>query len=146
MTELLLSYWTRHTTIVEQSTNNFYLGLYGMLSGIAILGIIGGAYFFLINMVPLSSEVLHARLLKTVMEAPLSFFSKTDVGVTTNRFSQDMSVVDTELPFALIDFCLNLMVTLMAAILMCVFSGYFAATLPAVIFFCWRKSITLNLT
>ncbi|KAF4625089.1 hypothetical protein G7Y89_g13080 [Cudoniella acicularis] len=136
MTELLLSFWTGHAN-AGQTTNDFYLGLYGMLSGLAVLGITGAAYFFLITMVPLSSEVLHARLLQSVIDAPLAFFSRTDVGVTTNRFSQDMSVIDTELPFALADFAVNFAVLLMGTILMCVFSGYFAATVPPVIFFCW---------
>jgi ABC-type multidrug transport system fused ATPase/permease subunit len=138
MTELLLSFWTAHSN-AEQAINNFYLGLYGMLSGLALLGVTCGAYFFLISMVPLSSEVLHARLLQTVIRAPLSFFSTTDVGVTTNRFSQDMSIVDTELPFALIDLAINLTVLVMGAVLMCVFSGYFAVTIAPMILFCWRE-------
>ncbi|KAL2181082.1 P-loop containing nucleoside triphosphate hydrolase protein [Thermothelomyces heterothallicus CBS 202.75] len=142
-TELLLSFWTGHVgaATAEQSSDNsknsFYLGIYGMLSGLAMIGIAGAAYFFLIIMVPRSSEVLHARLLTSVMAAPLAFFSKTDVGVVTNRFSQDMSVIDTELPFAMIDFSINLTITLFAAVLMCVFSAYFAATLVPLILFCW---------
>lgn len=139
MTELLLSFWTGQTVVASETTNNFYVGLYGLLSALAVLGIIGTAVFFLIVMVPRSSEVLHARLLTTVMDAPLSFFTRTDIGVTTNRFSQDMSVVDTELPFALIDLCLNLAVAIFAAVLMCVFSGYFAAIFPFVLFLCWRE-------
>jgi ATP-binding cassette subfamily C (CFTR/MRP) protein 1 len=35
------------------------------------------------------------------MNAPLAFFSAVDTGVTTNRFSQDMSMVDTDLSMAL---------------------------------------------
>lgn len=139
MTELLLSFWTGHSVITQQSVNNFYLGLYSMLAGLAIIGIMGAAVHYLVIMVPLSSEVLHARLLRTVMNAPLSFFSRMDVGVTTNRFSRDMSVIDTELPFALIDLAIDTSVTIMAVILMCVFSGYFVATLPPLAFFCWRK-------
>ncbi|KAH7226497.1 P-loop containing nucleoside triphosphate hydrolase protein [Fusarium oxysporum] len=137
MTELLLSFWTGHSVITQQSVNNFYLGLYSMLAGLAIIGIMGAAVHYLVIMVPLSSEVLHARLLRTVMNAPLSFFSRMDVGVTTNRFSRDMSVIDTELPFALIDLAIDTSVTIMAVILMCVFSGYFVATLPPLAFFCW---------
>ncbi|KAF5534749.1 multidrug resistance-associated 1 [Fusarium mexicanum] len=137
MTELLLSFWTGHSVITQQSVNNFYLGLYAMLAGLAIIGIMGAAVHYLVIMVPLSSEVLHARLLRTVMNAPLSFFSRMDVGVTTNRFSRDMSVIDTELPFALIDLAIDTSVTIMSVILMCVFSGYFVATLPPLAFFCW---------
>lgn len=139
MTELLLSFWTGHSVITQQSVNNFYLGLYAMLAGLAIIGIMGAAVHYLVIMVPLSSEVLHARLLRTVMNAPLSFFSRMDVGVTTNRFSRDMSVIDTELPFALIDLAIDTSVTIMSVILMCVFSGYFVATLPPLAFFCWCK-------
>lgn len=34
--------------------------------------------------------------------APMSFFSSTDTGITTNRFSQDLELIDMELPVALI--------------------------------------------
>lgn len=136
MTELLLSFWTANAS-AGQETTKFYIGIHGMLSGLAVIGISGAAYFFLITMVPLSSEVLHTRLLQSVLDAPLAFFTRTDVGVTTNRFSQDMSVIDTELPFALVDFSVNFAVLLMGTILMCVFSGYFAATVPPVVLFCW---------
>jgi len=143
LTELLLSFWTGHVgaAAAEQMSANsnsaFYLGLYGMLAGLAMIDIVGAAYFFLIIMAPLSSEVLHARLLKSVVDAPLAFFSKTDVGVVMNRFSQDMSVIDTELPFALVDLAINMAITLFAAVLMCIFSGYFAATLGPLLVFFW---------
>jgi ABC-type multidrug transport system fused ATPase/permease subunit len=139
MTALVLSFWTDTAQESGQATNDYYLGLFGMLTGLAVLGITGAAYFFLVVMVALSSEVLHARLLHSVMNAPVAFFSRTDVGVTTNRFSQDMSVVDTELPFALVDFCVNFALIIMSVILMCVFSGYFAATLVPFAAFCWCK-------
>jgi ABC-type multidrug transport system fused ATPase/permease subunit len=139
MTELLLSFWTAHAE-ADSDTNGFYLGLYAMLSGLALLAVTAGSYFYLIILVPLTSEVLHARLLRTVVSAPLSFFSKTDIGVTTNRFSQDMSIIDVELPFTLVDLVINLSVLVVGAVLMCVFSGFFAAVVPPVIFFCWRES------
>lgn len=137
MTALVLSFWTKTAEESGQATNDYYLGLFGMLTGLAVFGITGAAYVFLVVMVPFSSQVLHARLLHSVMNAPVAFFSRTDVGVTTNRFSQDMSVVDTELPFALVDFCVNFALILMSVILMCVFSGYFAAILVPFVAFCW---------
>ncbi|KAI8654215.1 hypothetical protein NCS56_01378200 [Fusarium sp. Ph1] len=140
MTELLLSFWTGRTGATQHESNNFYLGLYGMLAGLSMAALITCAFFYLIITVPLSSEVLHARLLKSIMDAPLSFFSKTDVGVTTTRFSQDISVVDTELPFTLIDLLINIAIAFLSAVMMCVFSGYFAATLPPILFFCWLLS------
>ncbi|KAL3489938.1 P-loop containing nucleoside triphosphate hydrolase protein [Aspergillus germanicus] len=117
MTGLVLSFWTQTAEESEQATNNYYLGLFPMLTGFAVVGITGTAYFFLVVMVPLSSGVLHVRLLQAVMDAPLPFFSRTDVGVLTNRFSQDMSVIDMELAFALVDFCINLCLIIMSIIL-----------------------------
>lgn len=32
--------------------------------------------------------------------APMSFFSNTDTGVTINRFSQDLMLIDMELPIS----------------------------------------------
>lgn len=142
MTALVLSFWTDTAKTSSQVNNDYFLGLFAMLTGIAALGITAAAYFFLVVMVPMSSEVLHARLLGSVMNAPMAFFSRTDIGVTTNRFSQDMSVIDTELPFALVDFCLNFAIIIMAVILMCVFSGYFAVALVPFVVFCWRESRT----
>lgn len=43
---------------------------------------------------------LHQDALRTLLRAPLSFFSKTDTGVISNLFSQDLNLVDTELPDA----------------------------------------------
>ncbi|KAL6232713.1 P-loop containing nucleoside triphosphate hydrolase protein [Aspergillus navahoensis] len=119
-------------TIVFTALIILYAGGYRMTALV-----LRAAYIFLVVMVPMSSEVLHARLLHSVMNAPLAFFSRTDVGVTTNRFSQDMSVVNTELPFALVDFCVNFALILISVILMCVFSGDFAAALVPFVAFCW---------
>jgi hypothetical protein len=44
--------------------------------------------------------MLHKILLRTVVRAPQLFFSTTDTGVTLNRFSQDMTLIDGALPIA----------------------------------------------
>lgn len=41
---------------------------------------------------------LHTDLLKATLKAPWSFFQTTDVGIMTNRFSQDMDLIDMKLP------------------------------------------------
>jgi ABC-type multidrug transport system fused ATPase/permease subunit len=47
---------------------------------------------------------IHKAALHTLVGAPLSFFTSTDTGVVTNLFSQDLNLVDTELPNALLNF------------------------------------------
>lgn len=86
LTELLITYWTNALSTHDKQVNSgLYLGLYGMLAGIgAILWVVGCCHFFL-SLVPVSAQKLHARLLHTVMNAPLYFFTSIDTGVTTNR-------------------------------------------------------------
>ena len=85
MTELLIVFWTDAVAVRGNAVNGFYLGIYGSLAALAITGLVGGCYYLILSIVPRSSAVLHARLLHTVMGAPLSFFTTTDTGTTTNR-------------------------------------------------------------
>ncbi len=50
------------------------------------------------RLTPKSGVTLHRVLLKSVIRAPQSFFDTTDSGVTLNRFSQDMTLIDGQLP------------------------------------------------
>ena len=52
------------------------------------------------RLTPTSGVNLHKVLLESVMKAPQSFFDETDSGVTLNRFSQDMTLIDGPLPSA----------------------------------------------
>jgi ABC-type multidrug transport system fused ATPase/permease subunit len=53
---------------------------------------------------------LHQTALRTLIRAPLSFFTNTDTGVVTNLFSQDLNLIDTELPDAVLNtqFCVSI--------------------------------------
>ncbi|KAL2067058.1 hypothetical protein VTL71DRAFT_1482 [Oculimacula yallundae] len=137
MTEFLLTYWTKAVESRGNEVNGFYLGLYAMLALMGMIALCLAVYFLALGMVPQSARLLHERLLGTVMDAPLSFFTRTDTGITTNRFSQDMTIIDTELPYSLVDFCFSMILTIMGAILMCLSAGYFAVTVPPVILLVW---------
>ena len=43
---------------------------------------------------------IHKGALHTLIQAPLRFFTNTDTGTITNLFSQDLNLIDTELPEA----------------------------------------------
>ncbi|RDW71574.1 cyclic peptide transporter [Coleophoma cylindrospora] len=137
LTELVITYWTNALASHGTEVNGLYMGLYGMLAGIGTIFWMVACYQFFLYLVPVSAEKLHAILLNTVMNAPLHFFTSTDTGITTNRFSQDMSIVDNDLPFALIDLIVAVAQAVTGAILMCFVAGYFALTLPPVVFAVW---------
>ncbi|KAJ5701344.1 hypothetical protein N7488_008892 [Penicillium malachiteum] len=137
MSEYLINFWTSDSSQHERSVDGFYLGLYGTLAAIATIGLVGGAYHYVIYFASESAKSLHERLLWSVMNAPLSFFTSTDTGTTTNRFSQDMSLIDIDLPYSIIDFVLSLTMGLMSMVLMCISASYFAAVVPVVFLFMW---------
>ncbi|ATY64240.1 ABC multidrug [Cordyceps militaris] len=99
MPQIWLRLWT------ERGTNTSKLRYMGGYVAFAILAsffqpvII--AYFLIVG-VPRSANRLHTTLLTAVMRAPLHFFTSTDNGITLNRFSQDMSLIDQALPMAFV--------------------------------------------
>jgi ATP-binding cassette subfamily C (CFTR/MRP) protein 1 len=85
LTEFVVTYWTDAVAARGNEANGFYLEMYTLLASLGLAGLMGGAYVFLLKVVPKTASVLHERLLRTVMAAPLSFFTSTDTGTTTNR-------------------------------------------------------------
>jgi ATP-binding cassette subfamily C (CFTR/MRP) protein 1 len=49
---------------------------------------------------PTSGIRLHNILVKSAFAAPMSFFESTDSSILLNRFSQDMSLIDMQLPMS----------------------------------------------
>ncbi|KAB8290460.1 hypothetical protein EYC80_010891 [Monilinia laxa] len=130
--EFALTYWTRAVAVEGNEANPYWLGIYGMLSGVSLIGFVAGVCHLVLYMMPKSAKVLHQRLLDSVMGAPLFFFTATDTGTTTNRFSQDMSILDGDLPYAIVDLSMSIVQAIMGAVLMSLSAGYFAATIPVV--------------
>ncbi|KAF2725612.1 multidrug resistance protein [Polychaeton citri CBS 116435] len=90
-------------------------------------------YSMLVWSVPRSSTTLHYKLLKSVMHAPYSFFVKTDSGVTLNRFSQDMSLIEGELAGAFLQTTDGGLLAIASGILIAAGSKYVAAIIPALL-------------
>jgi ATP-binding cassette subfamily C (CFTR/MRP) protein 1 len=91
------------------------------------------AGMLLIKMIPHSAANLHEQLLGTIENAPLSFLTSTDTGEIVNRFSQDLSVIDSELPIAGLVVANNVFIGIIQAILICISASYFSITVPFVL-------------
>ncbi|KAK7957338.1 ABC transporter [Apiospora aurea] len=77
-----------------------------------------------------SGQVLHSKLLRIVMSAPLSYFSATGTGDILNRFSQDIYLIDTQLSQGLQNVAVQTTKLLFQAAFLFVSQKVLALTLP----------------
>lgn len=98
--------------------NTFYLGLFATFQVFGLLSLYAVVRVVMSWIIGLSGSALHEAALKTVVNAPLRFFTTTDTGVATNYFSQDMTIIDGDLPFALVNVAIDIAMCLgMAAVI-----------------------------
>ncbi|KAF4436891.1 ABC transporter [Fusarium austroafricanum] len=85
------------------TTQSFYIGIMGLFRGLQIVALFLCATAVVIFMTTQSGGHLHRAILDTLVNAPLRFFTTTDFGAVTNLFSQDMTLIDGELPISLLN-------------------------------------------
>ncbi|KAK6202068.1 hypothetical protein LQW54_009124 [Pestalotiopsis sp. IQ-011] len=126
-----LTYWTDDVNSDHPKHGYaYYAGIYALLqvSGMISLLLLGVA--LLIVSVKRAGANLHQDTLKTLMRAPLGFFTKTDTGVVTNLFSQDLNLIDTELPDAVLNTMFCVFQSIGQAAVMLTSSPYLAISYP----------------
>ncbi|THC99810.1 hypothetical protein EYZ11_000740 [Aspergillus tanneri] len=90
--------WAQWWTESKNPDDGSFLGVYFALAIGAIMNYSSTIWCMMISIVPVSAAKLHWHLLDSVLHAPMSFFSSVDSGITLNRFSQDMSLINSRLP------------------------------------------------
>ncbi|KAK2760146.1 ABC multidrug transporter [Colletotrichum kahawae] len=112
------------------SQDGYYLGVYAgfQVLALAFLALFSG--FSLTTLAVKAGTSLHHVLLKAMIWAPQSFFSAVDTGITTNRFSQDIILVDGEMPMSLLETLSAGLVALVQMILIAVAAPYVAIAYP----------------
>lgn len=128
-----LKWWATSDDPVGEE--NYYMGIYAMLGGIAMFALIAGSYQLIVNMVPMSGASFHRVLLQTTLGAKMSFLSITDTGSILNRFSQDLQLIDMDLPVAAINVVATGFLCLAQLILVGVSASYAAISFPFLFFF-----------
>ncbi|CAG8000629.1 unnamed protein product [Penicillium salamii] len=114
--QIWLQWWTRAN---EQHPNQhvwYWLSIYAALGVLSLFTAFLGSWVIIMIIQPKASQKFHEILLGTTMSATTSFLTSTDAGTTTNRFSQDLELIDGELPCAL-ELTIN-------AALSCVIEGF----------------------
>ncbi|RAK97795.1 P-loop containing nucleoside triphosphate hydrolase protein [Aspergillus ibericus CBS 121593] len=75
-----------------------YIGIYSFFQGAAMIFTLLAAFQQLRVVMPRTSRYFHTRLLKATIRLPMPAFSLIDTGSIMNRFSQDMQLIDWNLP------------------------------------------------
>lgn len=128
-----VQWWAESDTAHPRARVGYYLGIYVMLGCVGMIALCVGAWQMIITMVPKSGESFHRRLLTTVLSAPMLFFSTTDSGSILNRFSQDLQLIDMELPIAAINTIATVFLCMAQMALIGVGSKYAAISFPLVL-------------
>ncbi|RAH75408.1 putative ABC multidrug transporter [Aspergillus aculeatinus CBS 121060] len=126
-----LTYWSDATESIHPAhSNHYYAGIYAVLQICAIIAaLLLGITLFIVS-VKKAGANLHQQALRTLIHAPLSFFTNTDTGVVTNLFSQDLNLIDTELPEATLNTLFCVFQSIGQAAVMLTSSVYLAISYP----------------
>lgn len=95
---LWLNVWTDSNATDPNGRLAYYSVIYILFGALNVVFLALQFWIFMIKIVPYSAKLLHRRVLTACMKAPLTFFVMTDTGEIVNRFSQDMTLVDLQLP------------------------------------------------
>ncbi|KIA75537.1 ABC multidrug transporter [Aspergillus ustus] len=128
-----LKWWVAADDAEPGKHTQHYVGVYFMLGGLAMICLIVSCWDVVVTSVPKSGERFHQALLDTVLSAPMRFLSTTDSGSILNRFSQDLQLIDMELPIAAINVVATFFLCMTQMILVGVASVYAATAFPVVL-------------
>ncbi|CAH0058330.1 unnamed protein product [Clonostachys solani] len=133
LTTLWVQWWSESEQTNPGKQTNMYIGVWGLICALAIISTAMGLVSLLHYAMPHTSIGLHQRLVDTVMRAPYWFLVSTDTGNLVNRFSQDMSLICLQLPFALEDTILNFSFCVLGLILITLASKWSMTIYPPLI-------------
>uniref|UniRef100_A0A3B4ZXD9 Multidrug resistance-associated protein 4-like n=1 Tax=Stegastes partitus TaxID=144197 RepID=A0A3B4ZXD9_9TELE len=81
----------------------FYLGIYSGLTGAAVVLSYARSLIIFHGLVR-AAQILHNRMFNSVLCTPVHFFDVNPIGRILNRFSKDISQMDSMLPITFVDF------------------------------------------
>ncbi|KAJ5611489.1 multidrug resistance-associated protein [Penicillium herquei] len=122
--------WLEQWTSRGGSHKALYVTVYFLLGICNIIGNGGYVWAILILISPSTARRLHYVVLKTVMMATPQFLAAADIGSILNRFSQDMTLIESDLPIGILIMVSNLFSSIANAALIATGSKYMAVSVP----------------
>lgn len=136
--QVWLNYWSADVTSPHPAHSQAYwIGLYSLFLILCLASIGAICAILFISMTAQSGTALHHQTLRTVIGAPLRFFTTVDAGIVTNLFSQDISLVDVELPQALLNVTAELCMSTGMAVVVATASPYITISYPFIVALMW---------
>lgn len=133
-----LKYWSADLEQADPSHSySYYVGVYGLLNVGAIMSLLSLAVTLLYVAVQRAGASLHDEALQTLMKAPLGFFTATDQGQIINLFSQDINLIDTELPNGVLNTTWCTFIAIGQAAILVTTSPYIAISYPLIVALLW---------
>ncbi|EPS31570.1 hypothetical protein PDE_06525 [Penicillium oxalicum 114-2] len=135
--ERFTAIWLQDWSNANQSNPNQkpakYIGVYALLVGIATTSLMYTCWAVFVPIISNTGRNMHCQLLKTTLGAPFSFFQRTDAGYTTNRFSQDLELIDMDLPLEALNVLASFGECVVQLILLSVLGKYLTAAVPVLV-------------
>ncbi|PYH89268.1 multidrug resistance-associated protein [Aspergillus ellipticus CBS 707.79] len=127
--QMWLERWANH----GGEETPLYLAIYFLLAILNTVGNGGYVWAILVRISPSTARRIHYSVLKTVMEASPQCLATADSGAILNRFSQDMTLIESQLPIGLLITVSNLFSSIASAALIATGSSYMAISVPFLI-------------
>ncbi|GME48797.1 abc transporter [Neofusicoccum parvum] len=115
----------------------FWIGIYALLGAGVLLCVFPAGLIMLRTAVRLAGTDFHHAAINTVMNSSLRFLGSTDVGKVLNLFSQDMNIMDTQLPRMLNNMSICLAIAIGQAVVIAASSAWLALSYPFFIALLW---------
>ncbi|KAG6184716.1 hypothetical protein E4U36_001748 [Claviceps purpurea] len=117
----------------QSHSTAYWISIYAVLEVLPLVLLALWTWHLFHNVVPAVGVSLHDSLLQTVLSAPFPFISSVDTGSMLNRFNQDLMLVDSLLPFDLVNTVEELFVAVIKVVFIAVASAQALAALPVVV-------------
>ena len=133
-----LKLWSADSVLpMPEHSFAFWIGIYVLLGAGVVLCVFPAGLIVLRTAVRLAGADLHHAAVDTVMHSSLRFLGSTDVGKLLNLFSQDMNIMDTQLPRMVNNLCICLAIAIGQAVVIAVSSAWLAVSYPFFLALLW---------
>ncbi|KAH9223366.1 P-loop containing nucleoside triphosphate hydrolase protein [Leptodontidium sp. 2 PMI_412] len=115
----------------------YWIGIYALLGASSVLCVFPAGLIMLRTGVRLTGTSLHHAAIETIMHSSFRFLSTTDVGKVLNLLSQDMNILDIQLPRIVNNMAFTLSNAVGQAVVIAVSSAWLAVSYPVFIAMLW---------